>query len=94
VREQSSRGADWIKFYADYRTGIDGTSAPHLHAGGNEGDGAGQHVTGRKVAAHASTDDAIRLAVLAGADTIEHGYGASEATFKLMAERGTPTCRR
>jgi imidazolonepropionase-like amidohydrolase len=41
------------------------------------------------VAAHASSDAAIRLAVLAGADTIEHGYGASEATFRLMKERGT-----
>jgi imidazolonepropionase-like amidohydrolase len=29
------------------------------------------------------------MAVLAGADTIEHGYGASEATLRLMAERGT-----
>jgi imidazolonepropionase-like amidohydrolase len=38
---------------------------------------------------HASTDEAIRMAVLAGADTIEHGYGASEATFRLMKERGT-----
>jgi len=41
------------------------------------------------VAAHASSDDAIRMAVLAGVDTIEHGYGASEATFRLMAERHT-----
>jgi imidazolonepropionase-like amidohydrolase len=50
---------------------------------------AAAHVTGRKVAAHASSDEAIRMAVLAGVDTIEHGYGASEATFKLMAERHT-----
>jgi imidazolonepropionase-like amidohydrolase len=48
---------------------------------------AAAHVTGRKVAAHASSDDAIRMAVQAGVDTIEHGYGASEATFKLMAEK-------
>jgi imidazolonepropionase-like amidohydrolase len=27
--------------------------------------------------------------VLAGVDTIEHGYGASEATFKLMVEHHT-----
>jgi imidazolonepropionase-like amidohydrolase len=47
------------------------------------------HVTGRKVAVHASTDEAARMAVLAGADTIEHGYGITESTFRLMAERGT-----
>ncbi|GGE73823.1 hypothetical protein GCM10008020_18080 [Massilia psychrophila] len=46
-------------------------------------------VTGRKVAVHASTDEPTRMAVLAGADTIEHGYGITEPTFRLMAERGT-----
>ena len=45
------------------------------------------HDTGRRVAAHASTDEGMRRAVLAGIDTIEHGYGGSEATFRLMAER-------
>jgi imidazolonepropionase-like amidohydrolase len=29
----------------------------------------------------------MRRAVLAGVDTIEHGYGGTEATFRLMAER-------
>ncbi len=89
VREQSAHGADWIKFYADYRTGVDGTSRPTFTLEEMKAMVAASHVTGRKVAAHASTDAAIRLAVLAGADTIEHGYGASEATFRLMKERGT-----
>lgn len=88
VREQSARGADWIKFYADYRTGIDGTSRPTFTLEEMKAMVAASHVTGRKVAAHASSDDAIRMAVLAGVDTIEHGYGASEATFRLMKERG------
>jgi len=89
VREQAARGADWIKFYADYRTGIDGSARPTLTLEEMKAIVAAAHVTGRKVAAHASSDDAIRLAVLAGVDTIEHGYGASEATFRLMRERGT-----
>ena len=88
VREQSSRGADWIKIYADYRTGIDGTSRPTFTIEELKAMVQAAHVTGRKVAVHASTDDAMRMAVLAGADTIEHGYGGSEATFRLMAERG------
>ncbi|MES2151977.1 MAG: amidohydrolase family protein [Pseudomonadota bacterium] len=88
VREQASRGADWIKFYADYRTGVDGSSRPTFTIEEMKAMVAAAHVTGRKVAAHASTDAAIRMAVLAGVDTIEHGYGASEATFRLMAERG------
>jgi imidazolonepropionase-like amidohydrolase len=89
VREQSSHGADWIKFYADYRTGIDGSTRPTFTLEEMKAMVAAAHVTGRKVAAHASSDDAIRLAVLAGVDTIEHGYGASEATFRLMLERRT-----
>ncbi|WP_313176344.1 amidohydrolase family protein [Massilia sp.] len=89
VREQAAHGADWIKFYADYRTGVDGTSRPTFTMEEMKAMVAAAHVTGRKVAAHASTDEAIRMAVLAGVDTIEHGYGASEATFRLMKERGT-----
>jgi imidazolonepropionase-like amidohydrolase len=87
VREQGARGADWIKVYADYRTGADGNS----HATFNQAElnalVATAHESGRKVAAHASTDEGMRRATLAGVDTIEHGYGGSAATFKLMAER-------
>jgi imidazolonepropionase-like amidohydrolase len=89
VREQASHGADWIKFYADYRTGIDGSTRPTFTLEEMKAMVAAAHVTGRKVAAHASSDDAIRMAVLAGVDSIEHGYGASEATFRLMLERHT-----
>jgi imidazolonepropionase-like amidohydrolase len=89
VREQSARGADWIKFYADYRTGVDGSARPTFTLAEMQAMVAAAHVTGRKVAAHASADAAIRMAVVAGVDTIEHGYGATEATFRLMRERGT-----
>jgi imidazolonepropionase-like amidohydrolase len=89
VREQAAHGADWIKFYADYRTGVDGSTRPTFTLEEMKAIVAAAHVSGRKVAAHASSDDAIRLAVLAGVDSIEHGYGASEATFRLMVERRT-----
>ncbi len=88
VRQQAAHGADWIKIYGDYRTGVDGSTRPTFTAEEMRAMVAAAHVTGRKVAVHASSDDAIRLAVLAGVDTIEHGYGASEATFRLMKERG------
>ena len=87
VREQASRGADWIKIYADYRTGVDGSARPTFTMDEMKAMVEAAHVTGRKVAVHASTDAAMRMAVLAGADTIEHGYGGSEDTFKLMAQR-------
>lgn len=47
------------------------------------------HGLGLKVMAHASSDAAVRAAVLAGADSIEHGYFVSKDTLSLMAEKGT-----
>ncbi|AVR96531.1 metal-dependent hydrolase family protein [Pseudoduganella armeniaca] len=87
VREQAARGADWIKVYADYRTGPDGSSHATFSQEELNALVRAAHDSGRKVAAHASTDEGMRRSVLAGADTIEHGYGGSAATFALMAAR-------
>ena len=42
----------------------------------------------RKVAAHAHGDLAARLAIEAGVDSIEHGSFLTEATLKLMKQKG------
>jgi imidazolonepropionase-like amidohydrolase len=47
------------------------------------------HRAGLKVAAHAHGDDAIRAAIEAGIDCIEHGSLMSDETLDLMIERGT-----
>jgi imidazolonepropionase-like amidohydrolase len=47
------------------------------------------HRAGRKVAAHAHGGDGIKLAVLAGVDSIEHGSYIDEEGIKLMKEHGT-----
>lgn len=88
VRRQASHGADWIKFYADYRTGADGEVRPTFSFEELRAGVAAAHDLGRPVAVHAMVDEAMRRAVLAGADTIEHGYGGSETTFAMMAEKG------
>jgi imidazolonepropionase-like amidohydrolase len=87
VRTQGARGADWIKVYADYRTGADGSAHATFTQAELNALVQTAHESGRKVSAHASTDEGMRRATLAGVDSIEHGYGGSEATFKLMAER-------
>jgi imidazolonepropionase-like amidohydrolase len=46
------------------------------------------HRLGRKVAAHAHGGDGIKLAVLAGVDSIEHGTYIDDEAIKLMKERG------
>jgi imidazolonepropionase-like amidohydrolase len=90
VREQVGHGADWVKVYADYRRGPDGTTVPtfsleELRALVDEA-----HSAGRPVAAHASSAEGMRRAVLAGVDTIEHGSAGTAEVFRLMAERKVP----
>lgn len=92
VREQIAAGADWIKVYADYRRKPGDPSTPtfsqaELNVIVDEATSAGL-----PVAAHASTDEAIRRAVRAGVKTIEHGYQASEEVLILMRDRGVVLC--
>lgn len=92
VREQVAGGAAWIKVYADYRHGSNGPVAPTFSP--EELEALCDEATRwqRPVAAHATTDEGIRRAVLAGVRTIEHGAGASEPTLHLMRERGVVLC--
>jgi len=89
VREQAAHGADWIKLYADYRVGPDGGTAPTFTAAELKAIVDTAHLIGRPVAAHAASDAGVRMAVEAGVDSVEHGYGASESTFKLIKQHGT-----
>lgn len=87
VREQAARGADWIKIYGDYRIGPGGETRPTFTQAEMNAMVAAAHDTGRPVAVHAQSDEGMRRAALAGVDTIEHGDGGTEATFRLMAEK-------
>ena len=88
VREQAGRGADWIKVYADYRWGPGGTQQPTFSEEELKALVEAAHSSGRPVAAHAHTAEGMRRAVLAGVDTIEHGFSGTPEVFKLMAQRG------
>jgi len=88
VREQAARGAEWIKLYGDYRLGPAGEVMPAFTDEELRAMIGLAHQLGRRVAIHAAGDTAVRMAVEAGADTIEHGYGISDATFALMKQRG------
>jgi imidazolonepropionase-like amidohydrolase len=88
VREQAAMGADWIKLYADYRTGPDGSTRPTLTEKEMAAAVEVAHASGRPVAVHAASDAGIKNAVEAGVDTIEHGYGATTATFQMMKAKG------
>ena len=86
VREQVGHGADWVKVYADYRRGPGGAAAPTFSLEELKTLVDEAHSAGRPVAAHAATAEGMRRAVLAGVDTIEHGFGGTDEVFKLMAE--------
>jgi len=92
VRSQIGHGADWIKFYADYRWG----PLPGAHQTFTlESLAIGvqtAHVSGTPVSAHASSVDGMRAAILAGVDTIEHGDGGTPEIFKLMAGKKVALC--
>lgn len=88
VRDQAAHGADWIKLYADYHCGKAKGSSPTLSQ--EELDAAVEtaHSLGLPVAVHASTAEGMRRAVLAGVDTIEHGYDGTAEVFALMKKHG------
>ena len=77
VRTQIGKGADLIKIYADYGWGLKNEAQPTfteaeirtaVEVAGN---------SGRLVVVHASTEEGMQRAILAGVSTIEHGDGAT-----------------
>jgi imidazolonepropionase-like amidohydrolase len=92
VRDQVAGGADIVKFYADYHWGKGEPSRPTLSQAELNAGVAAAHDAGRLVAVHATTAEGMRRAILAGADTIEHGYGGTAEVFKLMHDRGVALC--
>jgi imidazolonepropionase-like amidohydrolase len=92
VRDQIAGGADIIKFYADYHWGKGEPTRVTLSQAELNAGVAAAHDAGRLVAVHATTPEGMRRAILAGADTIEHGYGGTAEVFKLMHDRGTALC--
>jgi imidazolonepropionase-like amidohydrolase len=92
VRDQIGRGADWIKVYADYRWGPNGETRPTFTVEELTHIVEIARSSGRPVAAHASTSEGMRRAVVAGVETIEHGDAGTPEVFKLMAEKGIALC--
>jgi imidazolonepropionase-like amidohydrolase len=93
VRRLIESGADVIKIYMesyekrqlrnDLLTGALNYSQEELNALTEE-----VHRSGARVAAHTYSDEAARMAIIAGVDSIEHGLYLKEETFNLMAQKG------
>ena len=92
VRDQIGHGADWIKVYADYRWGPHGEAEPTFSIDELRTIVETARSSGRPVAAHATTAEGMRRAVLAGVETIEHGDEGTPEVFALLAEHHVAYC--
>ena len=86
VRDQIGKGADFIKIYADYRWGINGEDQPSFTLDELKLINEVTRSSGRVMVCHAKSKEAIKRAVLAGAETIEHGDFLDLEIGKLMKE--------
>jgi imidazolonepropionase-like amidohydrolase len=93
VREQIKRGADWIKLFptGDYSFTATGEvkyemtyPLPVLQALIDE-----THHLGKKAACHVLGGEGQRNAIIAGCDSIEHGFGLHRDEIDMMAAHGS-----
>jgi imidazolonepropionase-like amidohydrolase len=91
VRTQIEHGADWIKLFpaGGYSFAADGTPQyavtyplPVLQAMIDEA-----HRLGHKTGCHVYGGEGQRNAIVAGCDTIEHGFGLDQPQLDMMAAR-------
>ncbi|HEV2984951.1 MAG TPA: amidohydrolase family protein, partial [Vicinamibacterales bacterium] len=91
VREQVRRGADWIKLYpaGNYSFTATGEAQyvvtypmPVLQALIDE-----THRLGRKAGCHVYGGEGQKNAIIAGCDTIEHGFGLNQEQIDMMVAK-------
>ena len=92
TRSQIARGVDFIKIYADYRWGPNGETRPGFTLDEVKRIVEAANSSGRPVVAHASSVEGMRRAIMAGAETIEHGDEGTPEIWKLMVEKNVAFC--
>jgi len=95
VAARVKSGVDWVKVFGSrgsYEV-VDGTQTVSLDE--MKSVVAAAHAAGKKVAVHSYGASGVRDAVLAGADSVEHGAEVDDETFKEMIKRAARCgCRR
>lgn len=98
VRQQISYGTDWVKVYANAGAGSVLTDDGYIESAPNwtKEEFAAivdeAHARGRRVAAHATSDTGVAMALSAGVDSIEHGYSIRPDRAREMAEKDIYLC--
>lgn len=90
VRYQIKYGADVIKFMPSggVLSASDPVDVPELSQEEMDAIISEAHAWKRKVAAHCHGDEAAKMAIKAGVDSIEHGTFLKDDTLKTMKEKG------
>ncbi|MEM0066396.1 MAG: amidohydrolase family protein [Sulfolobales archaeon] len=83
-------GADFIKVMTSGGVGSEKDDPRHPQMSVEEVKAVAEeaHRVGKKVASHAQGAEGVKIAILGGVDTIEHGYFLDEESIELMKERG------
>lgn len=92
TRKQIGKGADVVKVYADYRWGPDKKAEPTFTLEELKTMVSAAASSGRKVVAHASTEEGMRRSILAGISTIEHGDNGTAEIFEMMHNNKVAYC--
>jgi imidazolonepropionase-like amidohydrolase len=92
VRDQIGHGADWIKLYGDYRWGPHPGAHPTFSLEEMKLAVETAKSAGVPVAVHTASPEGMRRAILAGAETIEHGDDGTPGVFRLMVEHHVALC--
>lgn len=92
VRDQIARGADWIKFYADFLWGPGQKARPTFTLAEMKRIVATAGNAGCLVAAHATSKEGMKLAAEAGVATIEHGDDGDLEVYRLMLHKNVALC--
>ena len=84
VRDQIGKGADIVKVYADYRWGVNGEAKPTFTLDELKLINEVAQSSGRPMVCHASSKEAMKRAIMAGVETIEHGDAIDSSVCELM----------
>jgi imidazolonepropionase-like amidohydrolase len=89
VAARVKSGVDWIKVFGSRGSyeSVEETQTFSLEEMKMVVDAV--HAAGKKVAIHSYGASGVHDAVLAGADSVEHGAGVDDETFREMVKRGT-----
>lgn len=87
--QEAKKGSGWVKLVGDWIDRDRADLAPSFEPDVLAAAIAAAQAEGAKVAVHTFSEEAVRIVVEAGADSVEHGTGLAPDLLDDMARRGT-----